>query len=45
MISIPDRRLAVSLSDEARAAGARLKPSCVVLGWALPPAPINASVY
>ena len=32
MISTPDRRLAVSLIDEARAAGARLKPSCAVLG-------------
>ena len=32
MISTPDRQLAVSLIDEARAAGARLKPSCVVLG-------------
>ena len=32
MISTPDRRRAVSLIDEARAAGARLKPSCGVLG-------------
>ena len=39
MISTPDRQLAVSLIDEARAAvvpepaeGARLKPSCAVLG-------------
>ena len=32
MISTPDRRLAVSLIDEARTAGARLKPSCGVLG-------------
>lgn len=32
MISAPDRRLAVSLIDEARTAGARLKPSCGVLG-------------
>ena len=32
MISTPDRQLAVSLIDEARAAGARLKPSCWVLG-------------
>ena len=32
MISTPDRQLAVSLIDEARAAGARLKLSCGVLG-------------
>ena len=32
MISTQDRRRAVSLIDEARAAGARLKPSCGVLG-------------
>ena len=32
MISTPERQRAVSLIDEARAAGARLKPSCAVLG-------------
>jgi len=32
MISIPDRRKAVDLIDEARAAGARLKPPCHLLG-------------
>ena len=32
MISTPERQRAVSLIDEARTAGARLKPSCAVLG-------------
>ena len=32
MISTPDRQLAVSLIDEARIAGTRLKPSCAMLG-------------
>jgi len=32
MISTPDRQKAVELIDEARAAGARLKPACQVLG-------------
>jgi len=32
MISAPDRQKAVELIDEARAAGARLKPACNVLG-------------
>ena len=42
MISTPDRQRAVSLIDEARAAGARLKPSCGMLGT--PPVPINAGL-
>jgi len=32
MISAPDRQKAVELIDEARTAGARLKPACKVLG-------------
>jgi len=32
MISAPDRRKAVKLIDEARAAGARLRPSCRIVG-------------
>ena len=32
MISIPDRQTAVVLIDEARSAGARLKPCCQVMG-------------
>ena len=31
MISAPDRQRAVTLIDEARAAGARLKPACGIL--------------
>ena len=32
MISVPDRRHAVELIDEARFGGARLEPACRVLG-------------
>ena len=32
LISAPDRTKAVALIDEARAAGARLKPACDILG-------------
>ena len=32
MISVPDRRHAVELIDEARVGGARLEPACRVLG-------------
>ena len=32
MISTPDRQTAVALIDEARSAGARLRPCCQVMG-------------
>ncbi len=32
MISIPDRQKAIELIDETRAAGARLRPCCAILG-------------
>jgi transposase InsO family protein len=32
LISVPDRRKAIALIDEARAAGARLGPACAALG-------------
>ena len=32
MISTPDRHKAIELIDEARAAGARLRPACKTLG-------------
>ena len=41
LISAPDRRLAVSLIDEARTAGARRKPPCAVPGITWLPRPIR----
>ena len=32
MISVPDRRQAVELIDEARKGGARLEPACRLIG-------------